>query len=93
MWEGLDVDRRRAVIDALMSITLHSTQQKLLHAYSHSVQAADLRLCRTMVFTSPVRATGPSTKRPWNLRERLDEREITELITVPPQPPSPLPTA
>lgn len=31
--------------------------------------------------TSPVRAPGPTTKRPWNLRDRLDEREIAELIT------------
>jgi hypothetical protein len=31
------------------------------------------------VLTSPVRAS--STKYPWSLRERLDEREIAELIT------------
>ena len=34
-----------------------------------------------MALTSPVRAARPSTKRPWSLRERLDERDITELIT------------
>jgi hypothetical protein len=28
-----------------------------------------------------VRAARPSTKRPWSLRERLDERDIAELIT------------
>ncbi|HKS51979.1 MAG TPA: hypothetical protein VJS67_08930 [Pseudonocardiaceae bacterium] len=54
---------------------------EILTAYSHSVQAADLRICRTMARTSPVRATRPNTQRPWSLRERLDEREIAKLIT------------
>ena len=34
-----------------------------------------------MAFVSPVRAARLSAKRPWSLRERLDEREITEVIT------------
>jgi 2,4-dienoyl-CoA reductase-like NADH-dependent reductase (Old Yellow Enzyme family) len=34
-----------------------------------------------VALTSPVRAARPSAKRPWSLRERLDEREIAELIT------------
>jgi hypothetical protein len=34
-----------------------------------------------MALTNPVRAARPSTKRPWSLRERLDERDIAELIT------------
>jgi hypothetical protein len=54
---------------------------ELLIAYSHSVQAPDLRFCRTMALVSPVRAPSPSAKPPWSLRERLDERDITELIT------------
>jgi hypothetical protein len=54
---------------------------ELLTAYSHTVQAADQQLCHTMAVTSPVRAARPSTKRPWSLRECLDEREIAELIT------------
>jgi hypothetical protein len=54
---------------------------EILIAYSHSAQDADLRLCYTMALTSPVRAARPSAQRPWSLRERLDEREITELIT------------
>jgi 2,4-dienoyl-CoA reductase-like NADH-dependent reductase (Old Yellow Enzyme family) len=54
---------------------------ELLTAYSHSMQAADLQLCHPMALTSPVRAMGPSTKRPWSLRERLDEHDIAELIT------------
>ena len=54
---------------------------EILAAYSHSVQAADLRICHTAVLTSPVRAARPSMQRPWSLRERLDEREIAKLIT------------
>jgi 2,4-dienoyl-CoA reductase-like NADH-dependent reductase (Old Yellow Enzyme family) len=34
-----------------------------------------------MALTSPVRAAKPSAQRPWSLRERLNEREITKLIT------------
>ena len=54
---------------------------EVLTSYLHSTQAADLQLCHTAVLTSPVRALSPSTKHPWSLRERLDEREIAELIT------------
>jgi 2,4-dienoyl-CoA reductase-like NADH-dependent reductase (Old Yellow Enzyme family) len=54
---------------------------EILTAYSHSVQAAHLRLCHTMALANPVRTARPSTQRPWSLRERLDEREIAELIT------------
>ena len=32
-----------------------------------------------MALVSPVRAARPSAKRPWSLRERLDERDIAEL--------------
>jgi hypothetical protein len=45
------------------------------------MQATDLQLCHTMALTSPVRTATPSAKRPWSLRERLDERELAELIT------------
>jgi hypothetical protein len=34
-----------------------------------------------VALTSPVRAARPSVKRPWSLRERLNECEIDELIT------------
>jgi hypothetical protein len=54
---------------------------ELLTAYSHSVQAADLRLCHTVACTSPVRTPKASAKPPWSLRERLDERDFAELIT------------
>jgi hypothetical protein len=53
---------------------------EVLTAYSHSTQVADLRLCHTEALSGPVRATRPSTKRPWSLRERLDERDIADLI-------------
>jgi 2,4-dienoyl-CoA reductase-like NADH-dependent reductase (Old Yellow Enzyme family) len=54
---------------------------ELLTAYSHSAQAADLRLCHTAALAGPVRAARASAKRPWSLRERLDEREIAKLNT------------
>jgi hypothetical protein len=54
---------------------------ELLVAYSHSVPAADLRHCHTVALAISVRDARPSTKRPWSLRERLDERDIAELIT------------
>ncbi|MDQ3764736.1 MAG: hypothetical protein M3460_25360 [Actinomycetota bacterium] len=53
---------------------------EVLTSYSHSVQAADLRLCHTVTLTSPVRAPRSSAKRPWSLREHLNERDIAELI-------------
>ena len=53
---------------------------EVLATYSYSAQAADLRLCHTIIRTNPVRPVRPSTQRPWSLGERLDEREITELI-------------
>ena len=54
---------------------------EVLIAYSHSVQGADLELRNSMALASLVRAARPSAKRPWSLRERLDERDIAELIT------------
>jgi hypothetical protein len=45
------------------------------------VQADDLLLCHTAALAGPMRAPKPSTKLPWSLHERLDEREIAELIT------------
>jgi hypothetical protein len=54
---------------------------EILTTYSHTTQAADLRLCHTMALTSPVHASGSSGQRPWSLCERLDERDIAELIT------------
>ncbi|MGH3806364.1 MAG: hypothetical protein ACRDRU_06970 [Pseudonocardiaceae bacterium] len=54
---------------------------EVLAAYSHSTQAAELQLCHAVALTNPVRASGPSPKRLWSLRDRLDEREMAELIT------------
>jgi hypothetical protein len=59
----------------------HACSVEVLTAYSHSTQAADLRICHTAALTSPVRTPRLSTQRPWSLRERLGEREITDLIT------------
>jgi hypothetical protein len=54
---------------------------EVLAAYSHSTQAAELRLCHSAALTSPVCAPKPSAKRPWSLRDRVDERAIADLIT------------
>jgi hypothetical protein len=54
---------------------------EVLVAYSHSTQAAELLRCQTAALTSPVRAPGPSATRPWSLCDRLNERDIAELIT------------
>ena len=54
---------------------------ELLTAYSHSAQATDLQLCHAAARTSPVCAARPRTKRPWSLRDRLDESDIADLIT------------
>ena len=54
---------------------------ELLACYSHSVQATDLQLCHTVALAGPERTARPRAKRPWSLCERLDEREIAELIT------------
>jgi hypothetical protein len=54
---------------------------ELLTAYSHSTQAADLRLCHTVALASPARTPRPTATCPWSLRERLTERDIAELIT------------
>jgi 2,4-dienoyl-CoA reductase-like NADH-dependent reductase (Old Yellow Enzyme family) len=54
---------------------------ELLTAYSHSMQAADLQLCHAAARTSPVCAARPSTKRPWSLRDRLNESDIADLTT------------
>jgi hypothetical protein len=58
-----------------------SSSVETLTAYSHTVQAADLRLCHTVALASPERTARPRAMRPWSLRERLDERELAELIT------------
>jgi hypothetical protein len=52
-----------------------------LAAYSHSAQAADLRLCHTVALASPWVCPKPSAKRPCSLRDRLDERDIADLLT------------
>lgn len=62
------------------SLSEHVKEVEVLASYSHSTQAADLLLCHTVALTS-VCAPSPSTQRPWSLRNRLNERDITDLIT------------
>jgi hypothetical protein len=54
---------------------------EVLAAYSHSAQAAERQLYHTVALASPVCAPRPNAKRPWSLRDRLDERDIADLIT------------
>ncbi len=54
---------------------------ELLTAYSHTAQAADLRLCHTAALSSPVRTQRPTATRPWSLHDRLTERDTTKPIT------------
>ena len=42
--------------------------------------AADLRLCYTATLTQPSACPEPERKRPWSLRDRLNERDIANLI-------------
>jgi 2,4-dienoyl-CoA reductase-like NADH-dependent reductase (Old Yellow Enzyme family) len=53
---------------------------EILTAYSHSAQAVDL-VWRIAALASPARVPRPGAEPPWSLRERLDERQIAELIT------------
>ena len=54
---------------------------ELLATYSHTTQAADLLLCHAVLHTSTACGPRSSAQRPWRLRDRLDERDIAELIT------------
>jgi hypothetical protein len=54
---------------------------EVLAAYSHSTQAAELQLYHTVALARPVCAPRPNAKRPWSLRDHLDERDIADLIT------------
>lgn len=53
---------------------------ELLAAYSHLAQVVELRGFATPWLSSAQCALRPNAKRPWDLRERLDEREIANLI-------------
>lgn len=54
---------------------------KVLVSYSHSGQAADLRLCRTVALGNPVcsKTEREASVRP--SRDRIDKHDITDLIT------------
>ena len=54
---------------------------EILTAYSHSTQAADLQLCRTVTLTRPRPCPETEREAPWSLRDRVDEHGIAKLIT------------
>ncbi|MGH3976942.1 MAG: hypothetical protein ACRDS9_27030, partial [Pseudonocardiaceae bacterium] len=49
---------------------------EVLAAYSHSAQAADLRLCVRTVIRDQRRETKLASTAPWSLRERLSDNVI-----------------
>jgi hypothetical protein len=52
----------------------------VLISYSHTSQLADLQRCVSARQPDGVHVALPASKRPWNLRDRLDERTRAELI-------------
>jgi hypothetical protein len=74
----MDCDSRNDTV--VMTSRRSPTVVEVLATYSHSAQAANLQLCRTVALASPACAPRPSAKRPWRLRERLNERDIADLI-------------
>jgi hypothetical protein len=54
---------------------------EVLASYSHSTQDADLLLRAKVALTGPLPTPEPSARRPWRLRDRLNECDITDLIT------------
>jgi hypothetical protein len=54
---------------------------ELLTAYSHTAQAADLNISHTAALSRPARTPRPTATSPWNLRDRLTERDSAKLIT------------
>jgi hypothetical protein len=53
---------------------------ELLASYSHTTQPADLQRCVSGQPGGAVRADPPVSKRPWCLRDRLDERTRADMI-------------
>jgi hypothetical protein len=53
---------------------------ELLTSYSHTRRLADLRRCILTPPRTTFAAAPPASKRPWSLRDRLDERTRADLI-------------
>ena len=53
---------------------------EVLTSYSHTTQLADLQLCIDTPRSNAGSATTPASRRPWSLRDRLDERTRADLI-------------
>jgi hypothetical protein len=53
---------------------------EVLTAYSHTTHVADLRICVKGRRSGAVSVPQPPSRRPWSLRDRLDERTRLELI-------------
>ena len=53
---------------------------EVLTAYSHTTHLADLQICVKAPPSDAVSAVTPAAKRPWSLRDRLDERTRADLV-------------
>jgi hypothetical protein len=53
---------------------------EVLTSYSHTTHLVDLHLCVQRRRPDVVLAAQPASKRPWSLRDRLDERTRAEMI-------------
>jgi hypothetical protein len=53
---------------------------EVLVAYSHTTQLADLQRCADAPRSSVVPAGTSAAKRPWSVRDRIDERTRADLI-------------
>jgi hypothetical protein len=53
---------------------------EVLTSYSYTTKLPDLRLCVKAPRSDAVSIANPTSKRPWSLRDRLDERNRAALI-------------
>jgi hypothetical protein len=53
---------------------------EVLTAYSHTTKLADLQRCINDCRAAVVPVATPASKRPWSLRDRLDDRTLAEMI-------------
>jgi hypothetical protein len=53
---------------------------EVLTSYSHTTHLPDLRICIDAPRSDAVSAATSASKRPWSLRDRLDERTRADLI-------------
>ena len=53
---------------------------EVLASYSHTTELADLQRCTDARRATAVSRTPPASRRPWSLRDRIDERTRADMI-------------